>query len=192
MPNSAFVGVVPQPVRVNTPERNLGEPGDAILLLNAGDDPLYWSLGPTAPAAGEPGFVINPAGRHQITLPAASLPLWAWSPGRTRLATAPVAARGVAPTATVRMTVDATPRQLAEPPGWALGSNAILRVVGAGAVSYLFAESQPAGDVSLPALVSGTDFPLAHDGGDQDMWVWTRRFAGSAVLYQLADPLWEL
>ena len=123
--------------------------------------------GNAAPAASEPGFKIDPAGRHTITLPARSLPLWAWAPSRSRLVTAPVAGRGVAPTATLRMTVDAMPRMLAEPDGWGPGRQAILRVVGAGPVSYLFAENQPDGDGTLPPLEPGTDLPLVNDGGEQ-------------------------
>ena len=138
MPDSAIIDLVATPVRVNTPARALGDEGDAIWLLNSGDDPVFWSLGSTPPATGEPGFKIDPAGRHTITLPARSLPLWAWAPSRSRLVTAPYVGRGTAPTSTIRMTIDAVPRRLSEPDGWGPGSAAILRVVGAGPISFLF------------------------------------------------------
>ncbi len=170
----------------------LGTSGDAASLVNVGNDFLEWSIGLSAPDG--PGFRLGRAESATITLPEDAR-LWAWSAASSRLAVSPVDGSGIVPGNTARITVDATPIMLPSPPGLAAGGRFIVVNVGGQDVSGINVEdggATPDGTVAGKTYEPGT-VNWFTNAGDSNVWVWARRFGGSALLIQEADQaIWKI
>ena len=182
------------PVRINTPERELGDAGAPLGLANIGDDPAFWLIAAAAPT-GQPGFKIERASEHLITLPDALL--WAWSPARSRLLVTPLEPRqGIIPLATAAFTVGQTPVRVSTPAGIEEGADVLIYHAGGRPVSHVWAntETTPQTAASRPPLQTGESFTATfHAAGVvQDLWLWCDRFAGATILVTPADGGWSV
>ena len=167
--------------------------GDRVMLANAGDDPIFWSIDASAPSGRDPGFRLPRSNTAIIVAPGSSNRIHAWSHGNSRLMAVRASGTGPIPAATLRVTVDAVPRQLPDFANQVIGQKGLLYVTGGAAVSWVSSESQPDTDSSMPAMDPGKSTPFTASMGPETLWFWCRRFGGSSLLIQgNTDDGWQI
>ena len=179
------------PVQLNAADRQLGEAGQGLQLVNIGDDPISWRLSSARPDG--PGFRIDPLANAWLSV--STVGMWAWSVGRSRLLVLPAAQRGgnagVLPT--VGQTLGSSPVALAWPAGMPFRAEAVIRNVGPRPALRYWGSNTPDPDaVDAVPIPPGGDFPATDTGpdGDGEIYVWSDRHAGTELLVQHRGADW--